>query len=145
MASAPPDGLAAPNEDSESHSALVVRNVSVRGHRTSIRLEPQIWDTLAEICRREFCTAHDVCSHVAGRRPPNSSLASSLRVFILRYFHTSATEDGHSRAGHGQGMFQSEQLERKQMRAVKADAMDPECPDGSDRNPQLARSGHGPA
>ena len=133
MASASPDGLAAPNEDSERHSALVMRNVSVRGHRTSIRLEPQIWDTLAEICRREFCTPHDVCSHVAGRRPRNSSLASSLRVFILRYFHTSATEDGHIRAGHGQGMFLAEQQERKEIRVVKADATDRECPDGSQR------------
>jgi predicted DNA-binding ribbon-helix-helix protein len=116
--------LAAPNEDSERHSALVMRNVSVRGRRTSIRLEPQIWDTLAEICRREFCTPHDVCSHVAGRRPPHGSLASSLRVFILSYFHTSATGDGHRTAGHGQGMFLSEQQERKQMRAMKADHLD---------------------
>ena len=44
----------------DRHSALVMRNVRVRGRRTSIRLEPQIWDTLAEMCRREFCTPHDV-------------------------------------------------------------------------------------
>jgi len=109
--------LSCSNEDSHAdrQSALVMRNISVRGHRTSIRLEPQIWDTLAEICRREFCTPHDVCSYVAGRRPPNGSLASSLRVFILDYFHRCATEDGHRRAGHGQGMFMSEQQERLEM------------------------------
>src|ERR1019366_532247 len=53
-----------------------MRNISVRGRLTSIRLEPQLWDTLAEICRREFCTPHDVCNHVAGRKPPHGSLAS---------------------------------------------------------------------
>jgi predicted DNA-binding ribbon-helix-helix protein len=104
----------------DRQSALVMRNVSVGGRRTSIRLEPQIWDTLAEICRREFCTPHDVCTHVAARKSPHRSLASSLRVFILDYFRTSATEDGHRRVGHGQGMFLSEQGERRRSRAVKA-------------------------
>jgi predicted DNA-binding ribbon-helix-helix protein len=118
--------LSSSNEDSHAdrHSALVMRNVSVRGRRTSIRLEPQIWDTLAEICRREFCTPHDVCSYVARRRPPNGSLASSLRVFILDYFRRCATEDGHRSAGHGQGMFMSEQQERRQARAMKAETLD---------------------
>ena len=111
MTSALPDSRTAPNEDPERHSALVMRNVSVRGHRTSIRLEPQLWDTLAEICRRERCTPHDVCSYVAARR--HGSLTSSLRVFILDYFRTSATEDGHSHAGHGQGMFLSQQQEKR--------------------------------
>ena len=101
MVSAFPNRRTAQNEGPERHSALVMRNVSVKGRRTSIRLEPQIWDTLAEICRREFCTLHDVCSHVDGRKPPHGSLASSLRVFILDYFRTSATEDGHRSAGHG--------------------------------------------
>ena len=85
MATALPSRLTAPDGDPERHSALVMRNISVRGRRTSIRLEPQLWDTLAEICRREFCTPHDVCNHVAGRKPPHGSLASSLRVFILGY------------------------------------------------------------
>ena len=131
IASAVPEGVAAPNEDPERHSALLIRNVNVHGHRTSIRLEPQIWDTLAEICRREFCTLHDVCSFAADHRPPHGSLASSLRVVILDYFRTSSTEDGHRRAGHGQGMFMAQQQERLEMRKVKADAMDRERPDGS--------------
>ena len=106
------------DEAPDGRSALVIRNVNVHGHRTSIRLEPQLWDTLAEICRREYCTPHDVCSYVAARR--HGSLTSSLRVFMLDYFRTSATEHGHSHAGHGQGMFLSEQQERMQMR-TKAD------------------------
>ena len=112
----------ASNEDlaPDRQSVLVMRNVSVGGRRTSIRLEPQIWDTLAEICRREFCTPHDVCTHVAARKSPHRSLASSLRVFILNYFRTSATEDGHRRVGHGQGMFLSEQAERRRARGIRA-------------------------
>ena len=128
MGSAFPDRVIASEPSrADRHSALVMRNVSVRGHRTSIRLEPQIWDTLAEICRREFCTPHDVCSYAAEHRPTHGSLASSLRVFILDYFRRCATEDGHRSAGHGQGMFLSQQQERKQMRGMKGER--PEPPD----------------
>jgi predicted DNA-binding ribbon-helix-helix protein len=91
---------------------------------------------MAEICRREFCTPHDVCSYVAVRKPPHSSLTSSLRVFILDYFRTSATEDGHRSAGHGQGLFLAEQLERREMRAIHA-----ERPDGSNRDPERIKVG----
>ena len=124
MASVSPDGVAVPNEDPDRHSALVMRNVSVRGRRTSIRLEPKMWDSMTEICRREFCTPHDVCSYVAGLKPPHGSLTSALRVFILDYFHISATEDGHRSAGHGQGMFLSQQRERREMLALKRDALE---------------------
>ena len=34
-------------------SALVSRNVTVAGHRTSMRLEPTMWDALSELCVRE--------------------------------------------------------------------------------------------
>jgi predicted DNA-binding ribbon-helix-helix protein len=142
-ASTLPDRLAAPNEDPEKHSALVVRNVNVHGHRTSIRLEPQIWNILAEICRREFCTLHDICSYAAKRKAPHGSLASSLRVVVLDYFHTSATEAGHTHAGHGQGMFMSEQLERQEMRKAKANLI--ERLEGSERDPLRERPGIDPA
>ena len=124
MATALPDCRAEPNDGTERLSALVIRNVNVHGHRTSIRLEPQIWESMSEICRREYCTPHDVCSYVAARKLPRGSLTSSLRVFILEYFRISATEDGHNRAGHGQGMFLAQQQERREMRATKADGLE---------------------
>jgi len=126
MAPALPDCLIAPNEDSrpDRHSALVIQHVNVHGCRTNIRLEPQLWECMAEICRRESCTPHDVCSYVAGRKPPHGSLTSSLRVFILEYFRTSATEDGHRTAGHGQGMFLSEQRKRVEMRGAKGNGLE---------------------
>jgi predicted DNA-binding ribbon-helix-helix protein len=145
MVSASPSSLLSSNEDPrpDKRSALVIRNVSVHGHRTSIRLEPQIWDSMTEICRSEFCTPHDVCSYVAERKPAHGSLTSSLRVFILDYFRKSSTQDGHRSAGHGQGMFISQQQERMEMRKLKADAV--ERPDGLSRSPQRTRSGPGAA
>ena len=81
---------------------LVSGNVTISGHRTSIRLDPEMWDGYEEICRREGCTIHEICSMVDQRRQ-GSSLTAALRVFIMLYFRAAATEDGHVEAGHGNG------------------------------------------
>jgi predicted DNA-binding ribbon-helix-helix protein len=81
-------------------STLVNRNVTVAGHRTSIRLEPAMWDALHEVCRREGLSLHTLVTRIAARRA-QSSLTAGIRVFLLIYFQAAATEDGHLRAGHG--------------------------------------------
>jgi len=81
-------------------STLVSRNVSVNARRTSLRLEPPMWDALEEIARREKMTIHQLCTQVDARRH-ESSLTAAIRVFTLSYFRAAATEDGHGRAGHG--------------------------------------------
>lgn len=86
-----------------SASALISRNVTVAGHRTSVRLEPAMWVALQEICRRERCSLHEVCTQIAARRQPGASLTAAIRVFIMAYFRAAATDDGHRRAGHGSG------------------------------------------
>lgn len=81
-------------------STLVNRNVSVGQRRTSVRLEPAMWDALGEICRRENTTLHEVCEMVDARRRA-SSLTAAIRVFVMTYFRAAATEDGHAGVGHG--------------------------------------------
>ena len=114
------DRRVAPNGDhrANSRSVLVLHHIRVRGRRTSIRLEPQIWMILAEICRRERCTTEDFCGYVASLK--HGSLASSLRVFMLDYFRAAATDDGHRNAGHGQGMFVLKRQERRKRGANSA-------------------------
>jgi predicted DNA-binding ribbon-helix-helix protein len=113
-----PSASEASRTDSDGN---VIRSVSVHGRRTSVRCEPQIWNALAQICRRESCTPSDVCSYVDERKPMRGLLTSWLQMFILDYFRSSATEDGHGRAGHGQGMFLAQQLERQQRCAKRTD------------------------
>ncbi|NTU77348.1 MAG: ribbon-helix-helix domain-containing protein [Alphaproteobacteria bacterium] len=84
-------------------SSLISRNVTVNNHRTSVRLEPDMWSGLREICRREHASLHDLSSYVAAHKPANTSLTAALRVFVMAYFRAAATEDGHSKAGHGPG------------------------------------------
>ena len=81
-------------------STLVNRNVFVGRRRTSLRLEPAMWDALTEICRREAMTLHQLCALIDERRRA-SSLTAAIRVFIVTYFRSAATEDGHASIGHG--------------------------------------------
>ena len=81
-------------------STLVNRNVTIRGRRTSLRLEPTMWDALTEVARRERLTIHELCSEIQSRRR-ESTLTAAIRVHILIYFREAATEQGHDTAGHG--------------------------------------------
>ncbi|NUB12025.1 hypothetical protein GAY28_04430 [Azospirillum brasilense] len=86
---------------------LVQKNVTVNGRRTSMRLEPLVWESLDDICSREGMSVNEVVSFVETkvislyRVCPN--LASSVRAFVADYFRAAATEEGHRLAGHGQG------------------------------------------
>ncbi len=91
------------HEPFKDRSSLVSRNVTIGSHRTSIRLKPDMWNGLREICRREHVTIHDIATVVAIRKPANSSLTAAMRVFVMAYFRSASTEEGHSRAGHGPG------------------------------------------
>lgn len=86
--------------DTPIEAGLVPRNITVAGKRTSVRLEPETWDALHEIARREQVSVHDVCTIVSQRRT-RSSLTAALRVFVLGYFRAAATESGHIDVGHG--------------------------------------------
>lgn len=82
-------------------TTLVSRNITVMGRRTSIRLEPEMWAALRDIARREQCSIHDLCSIVAYRKKPETSLTAAIRVFLMLYFKAASTDAGHQRAGHG--------------------------------------------
>jgi predicted DNA-binding ribbon-helix-helix protein len=83
-------------------SRLVNRNIVAGRGRTSMRLEPELWDALLEICQREAIDPGQLVrrveqqGHAGGR-------TSAVRVFLLTYFRSAATEAGHTQAGHGGG------------------------------------------
>ena len=81
-------------------STLVSRNITLHDRRTSMRLEPAMWDALDEICRRESRTIHDICSMVDKQRR-ESKLTAAIRVFVMAYFRAASTDQGHREAGHG--------------------------------------------
>ena len=81
-------------------SRLVNRNVVAERGRTSMRLEPELWDALLEICERERQDLSTLVRRVEKEGHPGGR-TSAVRVFILAYFRGAATEAGHVSAGHG--------------------------------------------
>ncbi len=89
------------------------QNIMVGGHRTSMRLEPSMWDALEDIGRREGLSVNKLCTAIKDRieeqarrrgvapEEADVTLTSAVRVFIASYYRRACTEDGHVRAGHG--------------------------------------------
>jgi predicted DNA-binding ribbon-helix-helix protein len=79
---------------------LINRNVVAERGRTSMRLEPELWEALAEICARErqdinhLVRQIEAIGHSGGR-------TSAVRVFIVKYFRDAASEAGHEAVRHG--------------------------------------------
>jgi predicted DNA-binding ribbon-helix-helix protein len=65
-----------------------------------MRLEPELWDLLSEICEREsrdmstLVRQIEAAGHAGGR-------TSAVRVYVTTYFYAAATEVGHAGADHG--------------------------------------------
>lgn len=88
---------------SKEQPALLCRNVTVNGRRTSLRMEPYIWDSLRDICERERMTVNQICTEIDNRRGV-ANLTAALRVFIISYYrsvpksgggmHESGPDDG---------------------------------------------------
>lgn len=66
---------------------LISRNIKIAGKRTSMRLEPEVWQALAEISQREQKSVHDICTEASASSPTEeASRTSAVRVFVLEYF-----------------------------------------------------------
>ena len=85
-------------------SRLVNRNVVAERGRTSIRLEPELWDALQEICRREQIGLGELVRRAERTAGEVGGRTSAVRVFVITYFRDAATEEGHRRAGHSTGL-----------------------------------------
>ena len=96
------DGI---SDNDDVKTTLLSRNITVDGRRTSVRLEPEMWNSLYDIAKRESCTIHDICTLISLRKNPKTSLTAAIRVFLMLYFRAASTEEGHAKAGHGNFEF----------------------------------------
>jgi len=76
-----------PGPREHSHSALTVRNIVVGGHRTSVRLEPVMWEALRDIARAEQVGINDLVTAIDGRRN-GLSLTAAIRVHIVDFYRS---------------------------------------------------------
>ena len=66
-------------------SRLVNRNVNASRGRTSMRLEPELWDALADICQREHIRMGELVRRIEARGHAGGR-TSAVRVFIVDYY-----------------------------------------------------------
>jgi predicted DNA-binding ribbon-helix-helix protein len=78
-------------------SSLVIRNIVVGGHRTSVRLEPVMWEALHDIARRRQITIHDLVTDIERARTA-SSLTAAIRVYIVDFYRAAALSAGQAPA-----------------------------------------------
>jgi predicted DNA-binding ribbon-helix-helix protein len=64
--------------------------VRIHDRRTSVRLEPEMWDALNEIALLEDCSIHDLCGAVHDLKDEGASFTAALRVFLMEYYRTAA-------------------------------------------------------
>ena|SRR2546423_641221 len=75
----------------EPASSLVIHNVVVAGHRTSVRLEPVMWEALQEIARQQETNINQLVTEIHRRRN-SSSLTAAIRVYIVDFYRSAATQ-----------------------------------------------------
>ncbi len=56
-------------------------SISIRGHRTSISLEPEFWATFRDLCARDQRSLAEVLVQIDGDRDGN--LSSAIRLWVL--------------------------------------------------------------
>ena len=83
----------APRRRAPAPSSLVIRNIVVGGHRTSVRLEPTMWEALREIARQRDTNLNELVTEIDRRRDA-SSLTAAIRVFIVDYYRSAAMQAG---------------------------------------------------
>ena len=63
---------------------LIKKSITIKRHRPSVSLEKEFWDALSIISKEKKISVEKLIFNIDIKR--ESSLASSIRVFVLQYF-----------------------------------------------------------
>lgn len=70
-----------------------IRNVVVAGHRTSVRLEPVMWEALHDIADAEQIGLNELVTAI-DRRRNGLNLTAAIRVYIVDFYRSGARTAG---------------------------------------------------
>lgn len=77
--------MASPQPQPRDPSSLPIRNIVVDGHRTSVRLEPLMWESLRDIAHRRGVGVNDLVTEIDHRRD-GLGLTAAIRVYIVEFY-----------------------------------------------------------
>ncbi len=63
---------------------MIKRSVVVQGHATSVRLEPEFWAIIDDICKKQNISLSQLIISIEKQQQARQNLASQLRVFCLK-------------------------------------------------------------
>jgi len=69
--------------------------------RTTLRLEPEFWETLGEIAAREGVSKAAILREIDATRG-SYGRTSACRTYVLQYCRSAMTDAGHAKAGHSE-------------------------------------------
>jgi predicted DNA-binding ribbon-helix-helix protein len=86
----PEQGTTQGSSQTPTHApgTLLSKNVRIHNRRTSVRLEPAMWNALNEIAALEGCSIHDLCGAVHDLKEKEASFTAALRVFMMEYYRS---------------------------------------------------------
>ena len=82
-----------PHSGKKSPSTLASHNVVVAGRRTSVRLEPSMWDGLCDIARMQEVTINDLVTQIDKDRD-TPGLTAAIRIYVLNFYRNAAARVG---------------------------------------------------
>lgn len=59
-------------------------SLTLRGHRTSVSLEPAFWQAFRDLAAQEGKGLNDLAAEIDAGRTADEGLASAIRVHVLR-------------------------------------------------------------
>jgi predicted DNA-binding ribbon-helix-helix protein len=68
-----------------ARSSSILRGVYVGARRTTLRLEPIMWEALAEIAEERGRSVHDILTEIS-RKYDQPNLSSAVRVCIVEFY-----------------------------------------------------------
>ena len=63
---------------------LIKKSITIKKHRTSLSLEKEFWDALKIISNEQQCSLENLITKIDSKR--NNSLASSIRIYLLKFY-----------------------------------------------------------
>ena len=64
-------------------------SLTLRGHRTSVSLEPEFWDAFRAIAAEKDTPLNALAAEIDAARRGEEGLASAIRVFCLNHYQRS--------------------------------------------------------
>ncbi|MEM1388095.1 MAG: ribbon-helix-helix domain-containing protein [Pseudomonadota bacterium] len=65
-------------------------SLTLRGHRTSVSLEPEFWAAFREIAAAEGRAVNALAAEIDAARGTEPGLASAIRLYVLRWYRAQA-------------------------------------------------------